>query len=131
MRHGLKLFLPLVQVVVAAVLMTSHYLGPDTVSNPSWAKADWQTCSSLNAPASVVIFSLHHAADRWFPGNTLVGYLTYYFLDTICYLALIAILWYLVSKEMTDVRGGWQSSLTYGTRFRPLADTCCFYSALA
>jgi hypothetical protein len=123
MHSRLRLFLPLAQVVVAAALITSHYLRRDSMSDPSWVKPDWQICGGLNAPATLFISSLQHAIYRWLPGHFWLDFTMYYVIWTIGYLLLIALIWYFVSIEMSCINRDWLSALTPRTGARALADS--------
>lgn len=122
MRPKLKISLPMIQILVAVVLLTSNYLRPvNTPHNPSWTAPDRQFCDGLNAPAALVKNLLLVIVHRElpFPYSDWVGLLV----ETVVYLGLIGLLWYIVAVE---VEGGTRrpaSGSNARTGVRPIADS--------
>jgi len=115
MNTRTRLALPLVQVVVAAALTMNNLLRPDRLGSPSWTAPDRQFCDGLNAPAALVRFCLIKIADRWLPGHYPIEFV----LETIVYLVLVWLVWYIVSIE---IGGNGQSILTPKTGKRNETD---------
>jgi hypothetical protein len=111
MRPKVRIVLPLVQVVLAAALITSNVLRPNPISHPSFMAPDWQLCAGLNAPATLARGWLARITNGWRWGP--------FAFWTTLYLLLVWTLWYLVSIE---VGGKGQSILTPKTPMRRMGD---------
>ena len=108
MRSKLRVWLPTVQLAIAISLTTSNLLRQNRISNPSWIKPDKQICDGLNAPATLVRICLLKLSERLF---TRVAWLDF-IIETIVYLAFVALLWYFVSVEIGDRNHEKVSALT-------------------
>ncbi len=75
MRFRLRVWLPVVQMAIAIVLITGNRL-QDRKDNPSWIKPDRQICDGLNAPASLVRFSLLKVAGHELRSVTWIDFIT-------------------------------------------------------
>jgi hypothetical protein len=104
-RFRLRIWLPLLQVLLAAALITSNLLRPDPVGNPSFKAADRQLCDALNAPVVLIRGVCLRLAEREFPHlySELYEGWTGVIIENIIYIVLVGVLWYLVSIEI-----GWQ-----------------------
>jgi len=115
MRRRIRIVLPLAQVVIAAALTASNRLRPESVSSPTFLKPDWQFCAGMNAPVSLIWDRLTRIEGEWFLEHLLMRVI----LETIVYLALVGLLWYIVSIEMG---GKGESVLTRRTGMRCASD---------
>jgi len=95
MRARLRIWLPLLQVLIAAALITSNLLRP---SHPSFTAPDRQFCDALNAPVVLIRGWCLRFAFREFP-QLYAGWAGV-IIENILYLILIGLLWYLVSIEI-------------------------------
>ncbi|MEQ1935824.1 MAG: hypothetical protein ABL962_18360 [Fimbriimonadaceae bacterium] len=98
MGMKMRLVLPLAQVMIAAALTTSNYLGSDTPEYPAWTHPDRLLCDALNAPAALVRFGFRQLwwQFRSFDGLSGVPFL----IDTLLFGASVWLLWYVVCIEM-------------------------------
>lgn len=128
MRFKLRVWLPVVQLAIAIVLITGNRLR-DRIEDPSWIKPDRQICDGLNAPASVVRFCLLRVADRELQSVAWIDFT----LETIVYFALVWLLWYFVSIEVSGRNGKRPNALTRTTTMRAAIDVplIVFGAALA
>lgn len=119
MRNRIRFILPLVQVIIAAALITSNSVRPappgDTIPGPRHWMLDIQYCLALNSPAAMIatieVDALHDLLWTYYPLYPIVN-LTFFF-------SLVWLLWYAVSIEI----GGHGLSLVMPkTGFRRLAD---------
>jgi hypothetical protein len=124
MRPKVRVVLPIVQVLVAAALITSNFLRPDPMSNPSWRAPDWQFCAGLNAPATITRYWLEKITGLWQWGHARTDFV----ISTTLYFLLVWLLWYLVSIE---IGGKGQSILTPKTRLRRVADVLAIVFGIA
>ena len=115
LRVRSRVALPFVQVIVAAVLITSNLLRPDPFWSPALTKPDRQICDALNAPATVAAKYPVDIAYQWFsphyPLNLIV--------ELIIYLSLVWLVWYVVRVE---IGGKGLSVLTPKTGMRKVSD---------
>jgi hypothetical protein len=121
-RSRLQTWLPSVQVLLAAVLLTSNYLRRiDTPHDPSWTALDRQFCDGLNAPVALVKYLLLRIVYRElpYPYGDWAGLI----LETVVYLALVGLLWYVVAREIASgPRGRSKTGNTTKTSARPITD---------
>jgi len=111
----MRLLLPLLQVLLAAALTIHNRLRPIGSLGSRDRAPDRQLCDALNAPAAVMRLVLLGTADRW----TLRYPLLQFIIETVIYMVLVWLLWYMVSIE---IGGKGQSILTPRTRIRRIAD---------
>jgi hypothetical protein len=102
MSKKLKLWLPLVQVLIAVVLVMMNARRPHTWGNPTWKELDIQLCHALNAPATVVLL-FPYLISQSFGGSY---YLVNWAVDKLIYFALVWLLWYMFSVRVTGGRIG-------------------------
>ena len=118
-RARIRFILPLVQVVIAAALITSNSVRPeppaDTIPSPKREMLDIQYCLALNSPAAMIsaiqIEAIHDLLWTYYPLYPIVN-LTFFF-------SLVCLLWYAVSIE---IGGKGLSVLTPKTGVRRVAD---------
>jgi hypothetical protein len=117
----LRILLPSIQIVVAVILLTSNYLRPDPPHNPASRAADLQFCDGLNAPAALAKYLLMRIVYRevLFPYSPWAELIV----QTVVYLGLIGLLWYVVGLEIDRRTRGGPSRSTARTCVRPIADS--------
>jgi hypothetical protein len=122
MRFRLRIWLPLMQVLLAAALITSNLLRP--LSYSSSAAPDRQFCDALNAPIVLIRGWWLRFASREFPHlfNQLYGGWAGAIIENIMYLVLVGLLWYLVSIEIDGRKEGKLSVVAAKTGMRTVSD---------
>lgn len=118
MHIKLRWLLPLLQVLLAAALLVSNFRRPDRIENPAWTKADRQLCDGLKAPAALIRFGVLKATDKWMPNHSVADFV----IDTLGYLALVAVLWYFVAKEIVRHLALKRGALARRSPLRNIAD---------
>ncbi|HEV2112898.1 MAG TPA: hypothetical protein VGR50_02040, partial [Terriglobales bacterium] len=122
MGTKLRLWLPLVQCLIAAGLITSNGLRPDSIHSPSFIAPDIQLCAAINAPATVA----KAVAMFVFWGRVTQSFYNHYpdllsraalvrinfLLDAAFYLVLIGVLWCLIGIEIENLGRDWLSFVT-------------------
>jgi hypothetical protein len=124
MRSRLRIWLPLLQVLLAAALITSNLLRPDPVSDPSFRAPDRQFCDALNAPVVLIRGCLLRFAEREFPyryGQLYEGQAGV-IIENIVFLGLVALLWYLVGLEINGRKEGKLSVIAAKIGMRTVSD---------
>jgi len=116
----LRTWLPLLQVLIAAALITSNLLRPDPLSSPSFRAPDRQFCDALNAPVVLVRYCWLRFAFREFP-QLYEGWAGV-IVENVVYLGLVGLLWYLVSIEIGGRREGKLSVIAGKTGVRTVCD---------
>src|SRR5580658_8306846 len=115
MRTRMRLTLPLAQVAIAIVLITSNRLREQWGSRPAFLAPDLQFCAALNAPATLIWAWLRRLMGIWYWAPQLMEEIV----QLLAYVVLIGVLWYFVSIEIS---GSGQSVLTSKTKVRSAAD---------
>lgn len=124
MRSRLRIWLPLLQVLLAAALITSNLLRPDPLSDPAFRAPDRQFCDALNAPIVLIRGWWLRFAEREFPHlyGQLYGGWAGVIIENIMYLGLVGLLWYLVSVEIGGRKEGKLSVVAAKTGMRTVCD---------
>lgn len=115
MRAMKRIALPVIQVVIAIILIISNRMRPLSGEKPAWTAPDKQFCDGVNAPAALVRFLVTRVADTVFPQYYRVEIV----LETVVFLVLVGLLWYAVTIE---IQGNGESILTARTQMRRTAD---------
>jgi len=111
----IRFVLPAAQMVIAFALTTTNRLRPPWGNRPAFLEADWQFCMGLNAPASLIWDQILRARGLWYEQHARLGIA----LETLAYLALVGVLWYLIAIE---IQGRGRSALTSKVRLRGVVD---------
>ena len=127
-RFRLRVWLPVVQMAIAITLIMRNR-AQDRLESPSWIKPGRQICDGLNAPTALIRFCLLKVADREFYSVRWIDSI----LETVVYFALVGLLWYCVSVEISGRDRKGASALTSTTRMRTAIDILliAFGAALA
>jgi hypothetical protein len=112
------MWLPLLQVLLAAALITSNLLRP--LSYSSFTYPERQVCDALNAPVVLVRYYWLRFALREFP-HLYAGWAGV-IIENIMYIALVGLLWYLVSIEIGGQKEGKVSIIAEKTGMRTAFD---------
>jgi hypothetical protein len=133
MRSSLRIWLPLAQVLLAAVLISSNLLRPDPLSNPSFKAPDRQFCDALNAPVVVIRGWFLRFAEREFPHlyGQLYGGWAGVIIENIIYIVLVGLLWYLVSIEIGGQKEGKVSIIAEKTGMRIVLDLLLIFFGIS
>lgn len=123
-KNKLHLFLPLVQVLAAILLTTTTFLRHDSINNPAWRAPGRQICDAVNAPAALIKFCILQSAYKWFLFHPVFDFAA----ETFVYFGIIAMLWYLVSLEVSSGDPQRRSVITQKMGARKLGDVLliCF-----
>ena len=124
MRINTRFLLPLIQTAIATVLITANRLRPASFQNPRWVAPERQFCDGLNAPAALVRTVIERLVETRFVLDNRLEFVS----ETIVYVVLIALLWYLVGIE---VAGKGKSVLTPKTGFKRAADGIAIFFGTA
>lgn len=129
MRRTLRLWLPIVQVLLAVTLTGSNFIRQHSTQTASWRDPDRQFCDALNAPAALVRFFLLKGVDYWLPNHSWIDFS----IETIVYFGLVGLLWYSVGIELGGSEGRKPSALVSRIRLGGLADAVlvCFGLCIA
>lgn len=120
MRPRLRIWLPLVQVLLAAVLITKNLFWPDPRFHPSFTAPERQFCDALNAPVVLIRGFWQRFALREFP--QLYDGWAGLIIENLIYIALVGLLWYLVSIEISSQKEGKVSIVAEKTGMRVAFD---------
>ena len=133
MRSRLRIWLPLLQVLLAAALITSNLLRPDPLSDPSFRAPDRQFCDALNAPVVLIRGLGLRFAEREFPHlySQLYGGWAGVIIENIMYLGLVGLLWYLVGIEIDGRKEGKLSVVAAKTGMRTVSDLLLIFFGIS
>jgi hypothetical protein len=114
----------LLQVLLAAALITSNLLRPDPLGHPSFKAPDRQLCDALNAPVVLIRGLWLRFAEREFPYlySQLYEGWAGVIIENIMYLGLVGLLWYLVGIEIEGRKEGRLSLIAAKTGMRTVSD---------